>query len=245
LQRVQVHAGVLLQESSLPISLDLPRSRRLLGALFVPLAVTLSGCGTSAKNPVTVMAAPSRRVTVNFSDLSVNGASVSTYRESEVNVVAAQADWKAVTTYGNPPSFIQFMASAGSSVAGQIRATAGGANFTFNSVDLYSSTTPIPYTFTELLGSTPVFSVTATQPQTFGSFATVVNPESTAVIDTLLITLDAPTDLGVTDPDRLTSESRRRSSGEERAQRGRGVREMSRTSSRQPDFGAPGRCHEV
>ena len=63
--------------------------------------------------------------------------------------------------------------------------------------------------------------------------------------DPARVRVDAPTDLGVTDPDRLTSESRRRSSGEERAQRGRGVREMSRTSSRQPDFGAPGRCHDV
>jgi hypothetical protein len=131
----------------------------------------------------------SQSVTVNFSGLSLNGASVSTYTESELNVVATQADWVALTTYGNPAPFVQFIAAAGSSVAGQLRVTAGGASFTFNSVDLYSSTTPIPYTFTGLLGSTQVFSVTATQPQTFGSFATVVNPQSTTIIDTLLITL--------------------------------------------------------
>jgi lectin-like protein len=131
----------------------------------------------------------SQNVTVNFSGLLLNGASVSTYTESELNVVAGQADWTAVTTYGNPAPFVQFMAAAGSSVAGQVRVTAGGASFTFKSVDLYSSTTPIPYTFTGLLGSTPVFSVTATQPPTFGAFATVVNPQSAAVIDTMVITL--------------------------------------------------------
>ena len=133
--------------------------------------------------------APAVSQTVNFAGLLVNGASVSTYTESELNVVAGQADWTAVTTYGNPAPFVQFMAAAGSSVAGQVRVTAGGASFTFKSVDLYSSTTPIPYTFTGLLGSTPVFSVTETQPQTFGAFATVVNPQSAAVIDTLVITL--------------------------------------------------------
>jgi hypothetical protein len=136
-------------------------------------------------NPFALLSSP---VTVTFSGLSVSGASVSTYTESQVNIVAAQADWRAVTVYGNPSPFIQFMAAAGSSGAGQITVTAGGANFIFSSVDLYSSTTAIPYTFTGLRGSTPVFSLTATQPQTFGLFATVVNPES-AVIDTLLITL--------------------------------------------------------
>ena len=50
---------------------------------------------------VNPFAQPSSTVTVTFSGLSVSGASVSTYTESELNVVAAQADWKAVTTYGN------------------------------------------------------------------------------------------------------------------------------------------------
>jgi parallel beta-helix repeat protein len=68
-------------------------------------------------------------VTVNFSGLSVDGASVSTDTESELSIVAAQADWTAVTTYGDPPPFVQFMATAGVSVAGQVRVTAGGASF--------------------------------------------------------------------------------------------------------------------
>ena len=138
----------------------------------------------------TAIAAPSTVVTVTFGGLSVNGASVPTYTESGVTITATQADWKAVTTYGHPQPFIQFMAAAGApAVTGQIRVTTGGALFTFNSVDLYSSTTSIPYTFTGLLGSTTVFSVTGTQPQTFGLFATVANSESSAIIDTLVITL--------------------------------------------------------
>jgi hypothetical protein len=46
-------------------------------------------------------------------------------------------------------------------------------------VDVHSSTTQIPYTFTGMLGSTTVFAISGRQANTFGNFATVwpaVNP---------------------------------------------------------------------
>jgi hypothetical protein len=65
--------------------------------------------------------------------------------------------------------------------------TAGGSAFGFLSVDLYSSITRIPYTITGLRNSTPVFTVTDTVPNTFGTFKTVANPHGTDAIDTLII----------------------------------------------------------
>src|SRR5439155_1992973 len=65
-------------------------------------------------------------------------------------------------------------------------------HFNFKSVDLYSSTTPIPYTITGLRNSTTTFTMAATLPNTFGNFATVVNPQAADVIDTLVIRLSNP-----------------------------------------------------
>jgi hypothetical protein len=67
--------------------------------------------------------------------------------------------------------------------------TTGGSAFRFSSVDLYSSTTTIPYVFTGLKGATKVFSVSGTVPNTFGNFASVANPNAGDLIDTLVIEL--------------------------------------------------------
>jgi hypothetical protein len=72
---------------------------------------------------------------------------------------------------------------------GEIRITAGGSRFQFKSVDVYSSTTPIPYTFTGMLGSATVFALSGRQGNTFGNFATVASGRPDASIDTLLIRL--------------------------------------------------------
>jgi len=61
--------------------------------------------------------------------------------------------------------------------------------FSFRSVDLYSSTTPIPYTMTGLRNSSTVFTLADTLPNTFGNFKTVVNPNAAALINALSIVL--------------------------------------------------------
>jgi hypothetical protein len=132
---------------------------------------------------------PAGATTIGFNGLTANGASVSTYTESGFTVSATSGSWVASTTYGNPPPFIQFNASAGSTVAGGVRITAGGSSFSFYSIDLYSSTTPIPYTITGLRNSSTTFTLADTLPNTFGAFRTVLNPNAAAVIDTLSVVL--------------------------------------------------------
>ena len=106
-----------------------------------------------------------------------------------MTVSAASGGWLATTTHGNPMPFIGFSAPGGSTVTGEVRVSAGGGVFPFNSVDLYSSTTSIPYTITGLRNSSTVFTLTGTLPNSFGAFRTVVNPNAAAVIDTLSIVL--------------------------------------------------------
>jgi hypothetical protein len=114
------------------------------------------------------------------------GQALSSYTESGLTVVPTAGYWQAMS------GFIGFSTSAGETGTGQIRVTAGGSPFMLDSVDLYSSITQIPYVFTGLMGSTTVFTATGTVPNTFGGFATVSNPYSADLVDTLLIDATNP-----------------------------------------------------
>ena len=127
-----------------------------------------------------------RAVTLDF-DGAADGAFTS-YSQAGFAVEAQSPQW-AVSSYGNPPPFIQFVADAGSTLAATIDVARGGSLFKFVSVDLYASTTPIPYLITGSLNSHAVFSLTGTMPNTFGGFATLSNLQKFSVIDSLEITL--------------------------------------------------------
>jgi hypothetical protein len=130
------------------------------------------------------------------------------YSDSGVTVTATSGEWSAITDYGHPAPFIEFyvpcVQQAGTCTTpatpgvGTIQVTAGGATFSFKSVDVYASLVPIPYQITGLRNSTTVFTLANTLPNTFGNFATVVNPQAAAVIDTLVIRLtDAVSAMGL------------------------------------------------
>ena len=135
---------------------------------------------------------PTATFTLGFSSLRDNRAAFTTYNDASFTVSVVSADWIAITTYGNPIPFIQFTSPPGQTTTGEIRITAGGAPFWFNSIDLYSSTTKIPYVFEGSLSGDPVFTVVNVLGNTFGAFARTPNPRSDAGIDTLLIRLSNP-----------------------------------------------------
>ena len=105
---------------------------------------------------------------------------------------ATTSNWTTSTTFGWPAPFIQFVSPAGTTTVGEILVTAPGTKFRFLSVDLYSSTTPIPYVITGVASSTTVLSIQATQGNTFGNFATVVSPQPATPLDALIIRLTNP-----------------------------------------------------
>jgi Carboxypeptidase regulatory-like domain len=156
--------------------------------LLTAWAGTCAACGDLANSPSSIAASPGN-ATVGFNGLSIDDASVTTYTESGFKVSATSGDWSVRTTYGHPAPLIQFWAPGGSTVTGEIQVGAAAAAFYFKSVDLYSSTTPIPYTIKGLRNSSIVFTVTDSLPNTFGDFRTVANPNSGDAIDTLSIVL--------------------------------------------------------
>jgi hypothetical protein len=83
---------------------------------------------------------------------------------------------------------------------GEVIVENGGALFTFESIDLYSSITPIPYQIVGVRGGVTVFTLTGTVPNTFGAFATVRNSATSVTIDTLHVRLTNPGNVCCSNP---------------------------------------------
>jgi hypothetical protein len=169
----------------------------------------VAGCGHGSVNPVSPTAAPGfigqsgpavpqanahsvKAHTITFDDLLIaDGSPFAAYTEAAFHVMATSGPWIVKTAFGNPAPFIEFMRAASATMTISVK----GPNdrlFTFQSADLYSSVTTIPYVFTGRKDGADVFTATGTVPNTFGSFATVSNPSSGLTIDTLVITLSNP-----------------------------------------------------
>lgn len=129
---------------------------------------------------------------IGFDDAGTPAAPVTTYTRCGFTVTATTVNWTVWTGYGHPAPFIGFMSAAGVTTTGEIRVTAAAGKFTFQSVDVYSSTTPIPYLITGIANSGTVFTLEGTQPNTFGNFATISNPHAEVPIDALVVRLSNP-----------------------------------------------------
>jgi len=135
---------------------------------------------------------PSATYTIGFSSLRENRAPFTTHAESGFSISVVSADWIALTTYGNPQPFIQFTGAAGVTTTGELRVTAGGAPFWLNSIDLYSSTTKIPYVIEGFLNSELMFSIVDVVGNTFGAFARRSNPKADVPVQEVRIRLSNP-----------------------------------------------------
>jgi len=176
-------------------------------AIAVIACLPLSACGGASSAPT----APTATVTIpaflirptppgastpcpaiGFDDAGAPAATVTTYTRCGFTVSATTTNWTVWTGYGHPAPFIGFMSAAGVTNTAEVRVTSAAGKFTFQSVDVYSSTTPIPYLITGIANSAAVFTIQGTQPNTFGKFATVSNPDANTQVDTLLIQLTNP-----------------------------------------------------
>lgn len=126
---------------------------------------------------------------IGFDSLGPHAAAFTSFTACGFTVNVTTTNWTVSTNYGRPAPFIQFLAPGGTTAAGELLVTASGGTFRFLSVDLYSSTTPIPYVITGITNSATVFTIQNTQPNTFGNFATIVNPDASRHIDALVIRL--------------------------------------------------------
>jgi hypothetical protein len=168
-------------------------------AVLLVVLTAIAGCGGSQPSP----ASPSPFIASNsaqppagpgacvigFDDLAINGARFASQTACGLSVASSAAAWHVSTTYGHPAPFIQFLSAAGFTTIGEIAVTAVGGTFAFTSVDLYSSTTKIPYEIRGLAKGAVLFTIAKVQGNTYGGFATVVNPQASVAIDTLRVTL--------------------------------------------------------
>ena len=155
--------------------------------------IAISGTGTS-------LPSGDRASTVTFGGLTNDGAAFGPYTEAGFNVSPTSGPWTIRTSYGNPAPYVGFNAAGGSTVTATIQVTAGGSAFSFVSVDVYSSTTPIPYAITGTRNGSAVSTLTGTMPNTFGNFKSVLNSNVGAVIDALTISLTNAAPGGGTNP---------------------------------------------
>jgi hypothetical protein len=130
--------------------------------------------------------------TITFNEVGANRTPFAIHHESGYVILPTAGEWVALTTYGHPAPFVEFIRTATANAAGDIQVTADGAAFRFSAVDLYSSITTIPYVFDGYLGQNKVFSTAGTVPNTFGNFITVRNPFGAELITTLVIRLTNP-----------------------------------------------------
>jgi hypothetical protein len=97
---------------------------------------------------------------------------VTTYSENGYTIRTVTAAWTGAERliFYSPPS---------TTTVGEVRMTAAdGGTFLLNSVDLYSSLTPIPFVIEGRLDSATVFSLSDTLPSTSGAFVKVNKPSA-------------------------------------------------------------------
>jgi hypothetical protein len=135
---------------------------------------------------------PSVSYTLSFSGLRDNRLPLAVYDELGFSISAVSGNWVAITTFGRPAPFIQFMSAPGVTTTGEIKITAGGEAFWLTSLDVYSSTTKIPYVIEGLLGTEQMFTLLDVLGNTFGNFARVSNPSAEVPVDVLLVRLSNP-----------------------------------------------------
>lgn len=144
---------------------------------------------------VTVGSLSGEPIVIGFEGLSAttNGTPIARYTESGFTLTPTAQEWVSFVTLGNPAPFIQFDRPASQPTqVGEITVTAAGQLFRFQSIDLYSHSTSIPYEMIGLRNGVPVTATSGTVPNPSGGFATVANPQSTQEIDTLLIRIANP-----------------------------------------------------
>jgi hypothetical protein len=124
-----------------------------------------------------------------------NNSPFTSYTEDGFRVFPAYgARWYQNTIYGSPYPSVMFNRSANEpEVLGSIGLQAvGGWDFTFSSIDLYSSVTRIPHRFIGFNNSAQMFDFSATMGNTFGTFRTAFNPFVDVAIDLLIVELVNP-----------------------------------------------------
>jgi hypothetical protein len=131
---------------------------------------------TAASVPVTT--------TLDFTGVGNDGSPLSAFTKAGFTVTPTSGAW----TIAAPFAVFSTPGNA------EIVITTAGAPFSFQSVYVYSSTTPIPYVFTGSRNGSTVFTVSGVVSNPFGASSPVINGRGADPIDTLSIAPSNPDD---------------------------------------------------
>ena len=171
------------------------------GAVVVTaVGLVASGCNSGSPTQPQQQPTTPREVsgTITFGSAGPENAAIASHSEGGFVVQFRSGPWVVWTGYGNPAPFPVFLSPEQTNVIGEIQITAGGAEFSFKSVDVYSSVTPIPFAIVGTRAGAKQVDFGDTLPargvvgNTFGDFRTVTNPSAGRLIDTLTLTLTNP-----------------------------------------------------
>jgi hypothetical protein len=142
---------------------------------------------------ISVVSTSVHAAVIGFEGIGAHGAQFATYTEDGFTVTAGSTLWTNNRVYGAPAPFVQYYRNKEDpEIVTGLFVSADGADFTFASVDVYSSVTPIPYRVRGYQDSAILFDFFGTVPNTFGQFRTVINPGFPSLIDRLYIQLWNP-----------------------------------------------------
>lgn len=127
-----------------------------------------------------------------FDDLAVQrgGGPFTTSTACGFTVTATTSNWTVANNFGRP--FAQFTSPPGTPTSAELVVTAAGGKFKFESFDVTSGFTAVPYTITGIANGAAAFVLQDTLAAPLGIFRTVNSSQPSVPIDALLIHLSNP-----------------------------------------------------
>lgn len=149
----------------------------------------LTGIASAPEGVQSLPLPAAKSYTIDFNGLK-NGQAFKKYSEYGFQVTAgANDDWVVNGSYGNPAPMIQFPVPADKIVTNAVTVTHATERFTYKSVDLYSSLSPVKWKFAGSLKGKTVYSQSGQMPNPTGGFTTLKNGHAGAAVDKVDITL--------------------------------------------------------
>jgi hypothetical protein len=123
---------------------------------------------------------------IMFGGGSFSGWLFTTYSESTFTVNTGSLPWALI---GEPSEYVAFWSGPGVTSTGELTVVPTQPQFHFNSIDIYSQATSIPYQITGTGPGGTVFTLSGTVPNPSGGFVHLTNPYASSPIDQLSIQL--------------------------------------------------------
>ncbi|HEX3665661.1 MAG TPA: hypothetical protein VHU23_10560 [Rhizomicrobium sp.] len=157
---------------------------------IVALAVIFAAAASAdaAAQSQSGQAAPEKTIDLGFDGLK-NGTAFKNYTAHGFTVRRVKPGWTVDGVFGNPAPEIEFLVPANTVVSKAVTVTEAGKEFSLDSIDIYSSVAAVDWQLVGSLKGQTVYKDKGQIPNPMDGFATVDNPDASALVDSIKITL--------------------------------------------------------